>query len=204
MTQYLLNIINRLTNILNGMLQSPELWTKEGETADVVQRMITNLTTAGKVVSDAKDALLTAQTNARNIQTSMTKFADDLENSAIAYEKSDPDKLIHYGITLRKEKVKKPVPASILHPSLEDDIDGIGFIVSCNTDSVADQYEWYKGNGTDPTKTDVTPEMKLYKTTTKTSFVDDDVLKGVRYFYKVRPINATGEGPWSEAVSRVQ
>ena len=46
--------------------------------------------------------------------------------------------------------------------------------------------------------------MKLYKTTTKTPFVDDDVFKGVRYFYKVRAINAAGEGPWSEAVSRVQ
>jgi len=44
----------------------------------------------------------------------------------------------------------------------------------------------------------------MYKTTTKTTFVDDDVAKAIRYFYRVRAANASGFGPWSEIVSRVQ
>ncbi len=204
MTMYLTDIVNRLTGFVSGMQKSPELWTKEGETVEAVQAVITDLNTSNKAVEDAKDLLSTAHADARKIQVSATKFADLLENSVIAYEKSDPDKLSRYGISLRKVKTSKPAPTSIIHPSLRDDTDGIGFIVSCNADSNAEQYEWYKGNNSDASKTDIIPEMKLYKTTTKTSFVDDEVLKGVRYFYKVRAINPAGEGPWSEAVSRVQ
>ena len=204
MTKYLSEIASRLNNFLNGIQKSPELWTKADETPEAVRAVIDNLNTADKAIENAKDALSTAHAEARKLETTATKFADDLENSAIAYEKSDPDKLSRYGINLRKEKIRKPAPTAILHAALQDDTDGIGFIVSTNIDPNADHYEWYKGNNSDPTKTDIIPEMKLYKTTTKTSFVDDDVLKGVRYFYKVRAINAAGEGPWSEAVSRVQ
>ena len=46
--------------------------------------------------------------------------------------------------------------------------------------------------------------MKNFKTTKKTSFVDDEVPKGVRVFYRVRAANTNGVGPWSEAVSKVQ
>jgi hypothetical protein len=38
----------------------------------------------------------------------------------------------------------------------------------------------------------------------KTSFIDDEVAKGIRIFYRVRAANTNGVGPWSEAVSRVQ
>jgi hypothetical protein len=40
--------------------------------------------------------------------------------------------------------------------------------------------------------------------TKKTSFVDDDVPKGTRIFYRVRAANTKGVDPWSEAVSMVQ
>jgi len=165
---------------------------------------MTNLNSKDKAIDDAKDALSAAHAEARKLQITAVRFADDLENSAIAYEKSDADKLSRYGINIRKEKTRKPAPTAVIHAALQDDTDGIGFIVSTNVDSNGDQYEWFKGNNSDPTKTDVIPEMKLYKTITKTSFVDDDVLKGIRYFYKARAINAAGEGSWSEAVSRVQ
>lgn len=204
MPKYISDIAARLTNFKNGMLKNPGKWTNPDETPEVVQLVIDGLNNASKDMDDAKDNLSIAQNNARALQASAIKKADELDNSAIAYEKSDPVKLSLYGIELRKEKAKKPVPTSTLHSKLQDDTDGVGFIVSTNVDADADQYEWHKGMGADPTKTDVIPEMRLFKTTTKTTFVDDDVAKGVRYFYKVRAINAAGEGPWSEAVSRVQ
>jgi len=45
--------------------------------------------------------------------------------------------------------------------------------------------------------------MKNFKTTKKTSFVDDEVAKGTRIFYRVRAANANDRDAWSEAVSRV-
>jgi len=41
--------------------------------------------------------------------------------------------------------------------------------------------------------------MTLFKTTRKISFVDDDVVKGQRVFYKVRAVNPAGVGPWKRA-----
>ena len=48
------------------------------------------------------------------------------------------------------------------------------------------------------------PPYPFLKSTKKLLFVDDDVEAGVRYFYRVRGVNATGAGAWSEPVSRVQ
>ena len=71
-------------------------------------------------------------------------------------------------------------------------------------DDVADSYEWQKGQGTDPKDTSTIPPMSFFKQTSKTVFIDDEVLKGIRYFYRVRAVNRNGQGPWSEPVSRVQ
>ena len=204
MNKYISTVIDRLTNFKNGQLKNPDKWANPDETPEVVQGLIDGLNNAAKTIDGAKESLTLAQTNARTLQAEANKKADELENSAIAYEKSDTVKLGLYGIELRKPKEKKPAPSTELHPKLQDDLDGVGYIVSTNVDSVADQYEWQKGTAVDPTRTDVIPEMRLFKTTTKTSFVDDDVDKGVRYFYRVRALNASGEGAWSEAVSRVQ
>ena len=87
---------------------------------------------------------------------------------------------------------------------LQDDTDGEGFIVSTQFDANADFYEWQKGFGSSPSDTNTIPELKNFKTTKKTNFVDDEVPKGVRVFYRVRAANTNGVGPWSEAVSRVQ
>jgi hypothetical protein len=58
--------------------------------------------------------------------------------------------------------------------------------------------------GTNAADDKTIPELKNFKTTKKTSFVDDEVAKGVRIFYRVRAADTNGVGLWSEAVSRVQ
>ena len=111
---------------------------------------------------------------------------------------------MEYNIVLRKERTRIPKPSRVLIPVLEDDTDGVGFIISTQVDEDAKFYQWFKGAGTDPKETNNVPNLRELKTTTKTTFVDDEVEKGVRYFYKVRAFNANGTGPMSEAVSRVQ
>ncbi|MEW5842072.1 MAG: hypothetical protein AB1775_02275 [Bacteroidota bacterium] len=58
--------------------------------------------------------------------------------------------------------------------------------------------------GTNAADANTIPELKNFRTTKKTSFVDDEVPKGVRVFYRVRAANTKGAGPWSKAVSKVQ
>lgn len=44
--------------------------------------------------------------------------------------------------------------------------------------------------------------MKNFESTKKTSFVDDEVPKGVRVFYRVRAANTNGVGLWSEPLAK--
>lgn len=89
-------------------------------------------------------------------------------------------------------------------PTITDDKEGEGFIASTQTDPNADYYEWQKGYGTNAADDNVIPEMKNYKTTKKTSFVDDEVPKGIRIFYRVRAANTNGVSSCCESVSKVQ
>ena len=204
MTKYLLDLLNRLTGYKSGVSKNPEIWKDREETPESIQTHIDKIQKTGDEMDEIEEQLTAKRAEARNLQKTETKYADDLENLAIGLEKSSQEKLNLYGIELKKSPAPKPAPLTKLHPKIEDDTDGVGFILTTNSDPNASQYEWQKGIAADPSKTDVIPEMKFFKTTIKLSFVDDDVQKGVRVFYRVRAINSTGEGPWSEAVSRVQ
>ena len=48
------------------------------------------------------------------------------------------------------------------------------------------------------------PDLNNFKTTRKRSFVDNDIPRGVRVFYRVRAANRSGVGPWSDPVGKVQ
>ncbi len=116
-----------------------------------------------------------------------------------------PDKLVEYGLKPRKSPEKVPPPTNILAIEIQNDTDGEGFILMLAAkDPLADSYEWQKGQGADPKDVNTIPPMSFYKQTSKSTIVDDDVLKGIRYFYRVRALNRNGQGPWSEAASKVQ
>ena len=202
--KYISGTVERLTKEKDGMDKNPASWQNQPVTAAMVQAKIDELNAKQKAINDKNLELAVLQKEAHTLSTEGEEMADRVEALAIGIEGSNPDKLLLYGIKTRKPLTRKSAPVSVLHPALLDDTDGVGFIVSVQVDPAADMYEWQKGTGSDPSKTDVIPEMKLFKTTIKTSFVDDDVPKGVRIFYRVRAINSTGEGPWSEAVSKVQ
>jgi len=133
------------------------------------------------------------------------KIYDQAVNLAYGIYANTPDKLAEYGIKQRKDKSKIPPPTAILAIEISDDTDGEGFILLLTAkDPVSDNYEWQKGQGLDPKDMHTIPDMTFFKFTTKMQFVDDNVTKGVRYFYRVRALNRNGQGPWSEPVSRVQ
>jgi hypothetical protein len=204
MIKYLSELSDRLKALNNGMLKNPNTWANHEITAEIVQQKIDELSTKEGEIEGLKESIAIAQTSARTLQVADEKFVEKLENFVFAYNTETPEKLIEYGLQPRKEAKPKPALTNKLTVKIQDDTDGIGFILTTQADSDADMYEWYKGISTDPTKTDVIPPMTLLKTTKKITFVDDDVVKGQRVFYKVRAINSISEGPWSEPVSRVQ
>lgn len=204
MLQYLRDEIDRLNGFMMGRLKYPEKWANNEVTDADIKTSIDSLAAAEKQIEEIKTLLLQKQAEAKDLKTKAVKLGDKVENFINGYHTDEPQKLIDYGLAPKKQYSKKSSPSTKLTISIQDDTDGEGFILTTSSDPDADMYEWYKGLGVDPSKTDVIPIMTLLKTTKKISFVDDDVPKGVRVFYKVRATNNKGDGPWSEPVSRVQ
>jgi len=204
MIAYMAQVYNRLKSEKRGIEANPALWQNQPYTPVSLQEKIDLLTTKETAIESLKEQMAGLQAEAHTLCDECDDYADRVESLAIGLEGNSAEKLAAYGIKLRKTVTRKSAPIKILVPELKDDTDGIGFFVSTQVDPDADNYEWQKGIGTDPTRTDVIPEMKYLMITAKSSFVDDDVPKGVRVFYRVRALNRAGQGPWSEAVSKVQ
>lgn len=204
MLKYVSSEIERLLNLKSGMEKNPETWVGQTITSAAVQAKADELDKIGKEVDDLQRLISSKLAEARNLTKSAQREADNITSIAIGLENSDPAKLAGYGINLRKEKMTKPAPTTAHHIDIIDDTDKEGFNVSTNSDPDASIYEWQKGISADASTIDTIPEMKFFKATKKSSFVDNDVVKGIRYFYRVRATNSAGVGPWSEAVSKVQ
>jgi hypothetical protein len=204
MIKYLSEAAGRLEILKRGMEGNPEIWEVQPENVAKVQVKIDLLKAKEKELETLKDTMATKQAEAHILSGECEDYADRIELIAIGVIGNNQEKLIPYGIALRKESIKKSAPTKVLLPILVDDTDGVGFIITISSDPDAYHYEWEKGENTDASKPNVIPEMKFFKISAKASFVDDDVKKGVRTFYRVRAVNRAGVGPWSEAVSRVQ
>ncbi len=205
MLKYILEPKERLLKLKSGIEKNAATWNGQAVTPETIQSIIDGLDKADKESEDLQTQLSAKHLEARRIAAAADKEADSIMNLAIGLEKGDQGKLTsEYGINMKKEATPKSAPSTPIHIILKDDTDGIGYIVSTQKDQSADNYEWHKGQAANPADINTIPEMKFFKFTSKTTFVDDDVIKGVRYFYRVRAVNTAGTGPWSEAVSRVQ
>ncbi len=205
MDKYIQRTIEELTGMDNGMLANPTDWASTPVTELAVKAQITSLSTKGQAVANAEQALSEARAAANAENKLAIKLAEQVIDLAFGIYAATPDKLVEYGIKPRKTPEKIPPPVDILAIDIQNDTDAEGFILALVAkDSVADSYEWQKGQGADPKDTSTIPPMSFYKQTSKIRFVDDNVQKGVRYFYRVRALNRNGQGPWSEAFSKVQ
>jgi hypothetical protein len=204
MLTYLSQERERLGSAKSGMEKNSAIWTPQSVQITDVEQMITRIDAKDAEVETAKQLLSLRQSEARELSGEACKLADKVDNLARGFHSGAEEKLIEYGIRQKKSAMPKKIPSDKLIITIEDDTDGEGFILIARYDSSADYYEWQKGYGTNAADDKTIPELKNFKTTKKTSFVDDEVPKGVRVFYKVRAANTNGAGPWSEAVSKVQ
>jgi hypothetical protein len=170
------------------------------------------LDTADSQIEALKDQLAQKQADSQVLAANKNDAAVIIEKRAIAIHATTPDKLIEYNIIVpsgQRAARTLPVKASII--SVTDDDDGIGFKIAMQSQGeIVDFWEIQRGQIVPATGADSTgatvlqPPYPFLKSTKKLLFVDDDVEAGVRYFYRVRGVNNTGAGAWSEPVSRVQ
>jgi hypothetical protein len=205
MTNYIQEAELRLKALLSGINANAADWTGQPVTAAQVSGMLSDLDKADTDVDKALHDLQEHRDNARKTATDANRLAGQIENLVQGIYASNPVKMVEYGVKERKSPQVRPVPGKATIKSIADDADGEGFVLERTSAADADNYEWQKATGTDPAVTNI-DESKFahYKTTKKVKFVDDDVKRGTRYFYRVRAVNASGNGPWSEAVSALQ
>jgi hypothetical protein len=202
---YLSKTIASMDAFINGMTANVADWAGQPiQPLDMTGSR--NILKTAAVQIDTVSATLKEANHAASIDNSASKkLLTQAENLAYGLYADNPVKLAEYGLKPRKDPSKVPPPTSTLAITITDDTDGEGFVLTIAAkDAVADSYEWKKGQGLDPKDTKTTPAMLFFKNSTKLTFVDDDVIPGVRYFYSVRAVNRNGKGPESDVASRVQ
>jgi hypothetical protein len=205
MNKYIKKTLDELKGLDSGMLANVADWATTPVKEVDVTAEITKLSDAGNNITKEEAKLSELRVAGSTENKAAVKLANQVIDLAYGIYATNPEKLAEYGIKPRKKPAKVPAPTLILAIDIENDSDGEGFILSLvDKDPVADTYEWGKGQGTDPKDMQTIPHMDFYVQTSKTKFTDDDITKGIRYFYRVRGVNRNGHGPWSEAFSKVQ
>lgn len=205
MKKYLINTVEDFKALVKGMKSNPADWTNTPVKPTDVETMETELEDKGQQVDTAEATASQARHTAMEKNSEAKKMYEQVVNLAYGIYANNPEKLSEYGIKLKRESTKIPPPTAVLSIEIKDDTDGEGFVLSVvQRDEVADSYEWQKGPGADPKDLNTIPPLQFFKVTSKTTFLDDQIQKGVRYFYRVRAVNRNGQGPWSEPTSQVQ
>jgi hypothetical protein len=214
MLKYLQVVWDRLSGQKAGISNNSAAWTGQPDTPLTVQGDMDALVAKNGEVDSLEDQLSQKRAEARTLASDLTDKADATELRARGIHATEPGKLQEYNISLPADAQNKPVPAKAVIKKIEDDDDGIGFKIKIQNLPYAEFFEVQRGRIPadspfpqpipTPPPTVLQPPYPFLRSTKKQVIVDDDVEAGVRYFYRVRGVNATGPGEWSEPVSAVQ
>jgi hypothetical protein len=186
------------------MKANAEKWQNQPITVVELEGYIKKLEDAEASIESTANALQQFREAGRNLVEEITVKVGQVDSFAEGIHALEQAKLMEYGIEGRKDKSSKPIPVKAVINSIADEPDGVGFIVTFLKLAGADHYEVEKGMAPNADDKVLAPPYPFLKSTSKTVVYDDDIVKGKRYFYRVRGINAAGSGAWSEPVSRVQ
>lgn len=204
MLKYIQQAIGAIKQRVAGMKANEADWTTQKTKVADIEKMVTDLEAQGAKVDAAENALIKEREIARKLVDSCNAKLKNLDNLIYGIHGEETVKLADYGLGLRKPASLKPVPGKVVITSIRDDDDGEGFVVTWNSVDDASRYEIEKGVAPDTSTIVLAPPYPFLKSTTKTTLTDDDVVKGRRYFYRVRALNSSGAGEWSEPVYKVQ
>ena len=199
------NAMSILKSLKTGVHTHNTQWAGLPVTEAKIQTAIDELQACGDAIEKAEAVLKQARLDARAKVELHSKLADQTISLAEGIHANEEGKLADYGLSVSTAARKaKAVPTKAVIESLVDDYDGIGFIIKVQGIAESDSYEIEKSNGVDSATLVLAPPYTHLTNITKLTYTDDDVVKGKRYFYRVRGFNRRGYGEWSEPVSRVQ
>jgi hypothetical protein len=201
--------IVRLKAFKSGISGNATAWAGQEDTPTTVQAHIDALEAADADIASLETLLTQKRQAAKVLAKQKEAVADAIELRVKGIHATATSKWPEYGVddpnaAAAAAKGTRPVPEKGDIKNIMDDYDGIGFIVELEGLKEADSYEVQRGAGANAADVNTIPAFSYLRNVRKLSFVDDDVEKGIRYFYRLRGINSQGLGEWSEPVSRVQ
>ncbi len=157
-----------------------------------------------------KQAKETADAIAEQTQAVLEQYVDTTAKEAYtknrdqAYSSHGRNnaKLKDYNLNKIKEKTSAP-PATPTNPMIIQSNDGTAFINSWAKVANAKTYEVWYAASTNAADDSTIPEMHFLATSTKASYTHIGIVKGSRYFYAVKSVNASGKSELSPVESRV-
>jgi hypothetical protein len=205
MTKYIDDLVKDFSTRKSGIEKNPAIWQNLPVKTSDIDDTIAELRALEKQIDDSLETTQQLRARARLLVVEKKKKVDKIDNLAYGLHDDDATQLLSYGITVKRSASAKPVPSKGVVKNIIDDHDGEGFIIDRDALPDADNYEWQKAQGEDASVTNIDQSKFVhFKVTKSKNFVDDEVKKGVRYFYRFRGFNNSGNGAWSEPVSRVQ
>lgn len=205
MIKYLQTVFDRLGELKSGINMFSGQWTNAAAITTAIDDERQSILDKNNEIETADDTLRILRGEGRSLRDAAEIQIENYEKQAIGIHASDSQNLVHYNIEERKDAVPRNRPEVVIALQVKDDSDGIGFALKFNGDPAADRYEIERGQTNTGGDINTIPDnFKIIKTTKKQNYIDDDVDKGTRYWYRVRAVNSQGEGPSSEPVSVVQ
>ena len=197
-------LINELKDLKKGIHKYNTQWAGVPVTEAMIDAAIASLEAKGNAIDSAKALVSQTQLEGRIAVELYIVLADQATTLAEGIHINEQGKLADYNLAITTGKKAKNIPAKAVIESLTDDSDGVGFVVKCQVLDEVIGFEIEKSDPVDSTLLVLAPPYKHLRNITKLIYVDDEVEKGKRYFYRIRGYNRRGYGEWSEPVSRVQ
>ena len=204
MNKPVIDLRNEFSDLKKGMETNNAKWVGQPVSALQVKDIIDDLQTKEDAVVSANNLLIQARSAVKDAVTLHAVVADQVISLAEGIHKLEPSKLSDYNLSLPKPKKPKVPPGKAVIDSLKDEEDGEGFIIKMLPLTDAEGFEIEKSGPQSPDLLVLAPPYTHLKTTQKLTYVDDEIIKGKRYFYRARAYNRRGNGEWSDVSSRVQ
>ena len=204
MNKPVIDLKQECSDLKKGMEKHSAKWVGQPVTALQVKAIIEDLQTKEDAVVSANNVLIQAKVTASEAVSKHTLIADQVISLAEGIHKLEPSLLSDYNLSLPKPRKPKVAPGKTVIESLKDEEDGVGFKLKFHHLADVEGFEIERSGPQSPDLLVLAPPFTFLKVTQKLTYVDDEIIKGKRYFYRARAYNRRGKGEWSDISSRVQ
>ncbi len=201
-------VYDRLMAVKNGLTANLTRWTGQPDTPESLDALLIQIQVKDQEIKALQVLLNDKREEARKLAAAINKQVDQTERRANGIHAADVERLADYGIhvpgTPSARRTAATVPEKAVIREIMNDDDGEGFVLRHDKLDTADHYEIERGASPADRPNERPSALGFLRTTKKLKNLDDDVVSGIRYWYRVRGVNRRGPGEWSEVVNAIQ